>query len=156
MKLHYWLIKVLYAGGSRRHLSNEPKDESVETKWEHLQYYESRLEVSHRATVGAFTQFKELLLKWMRGTEMRPKQTDVQGNWPWSVLRASLKHSNRISLTNYGMILSATGYSDKRGGSEPRIMFNGQLWTWLIEWWGNTQSLCLSKQVAQSNPLHFS
>jgi len=31
-------------GGSRRHLSNEPKDESVETKWEHLQYYESRLE----------------------------------------------------------------------------------------------------------------
>jgi len=31
-------------GGSRRHLSNEPKNESVETKWEHLQYYESRLE----------------------------------------------------------------------------------------------------------------
>ena len=54
---------IRHAGGSRRHLSNEPKDESVETKWEHLQYYESRLEVSHRATVGAFTQFKELLLK---------------------------------------------------------------------------------------------
>ena len=45
--------EVLYAGGSRRHLSNEPKDESVETKWEHLQYYESRLEVSQSASASA-------------------------------------------------------------------------------------------------------
>ena len=44
--------EVLYAGGSRRHLSNEPKDESVETKWEHLQYYESRLEVSQSASAS--------------------------------------------------------------------------------------------------------
>lgn len=38
---------ILPGGGSRRHLSNEPRDESVETKWEHLQYYESRLEDPH-------------------------------------------------------------------------------------------------------------
>ena len=42
---------IRHAGGSRRHLSNEPKNESVETKWEHLQYYESRLEVSRRERV---------------------------------------------------------------------------------------------------------
>ena len=41
--------------------------------------------------------------------------------------RLPLNTTIEIDLTNYGMILSATGYSDKRGGTEPRIMFNGQL-----------------------------
>ena len=33
------------SGGGSNRLSNEPREESVETKWEHLQYYEARLQV---------------------------------------------------------------------------------------------------------------
>ncbi len=41
-----WLQRNNGAGGGRQqtYLANEPRDESVETKWEHLQYYEQRLE----------------------------------------------------------------------------------------------------------------
>jgi hypothetical protein len=41
-------------GSSNRgaaHLANEPRDESVEAKWEHLQYYEARLQDSSQEKV---------------------------------------------------------------------------------------------------------
>merc|ERR1712117_937862 len=35
---------MLPGGSGSNRLSNEPREESVETKWEHLQYYEARLQ----------------------------------------------------------------------------------------------------------------
>ena len=43
-------ISIAGGGGGSR-LSNEPREESVETKWEHLQYYEARLQVRKKRQI---------------------------------------------------------------------------------------------------------